>query len=98
MDEFTGVHCSSFVQLQEAAAQVPTPLQLPSEYTCIGYLIDNINNLDPDLFAELVSILVDTTRMHSDFEVDVAFLLPVYPYVKHKRNNKQVTIADTQAR
>ena len=97
MDKFTRVHCSSFVQLQEAAAQVATPIQLPSEYTYICHLIDDINNSDPNLFAAIVSIRVDTNRIRSHFEAAVAFLLPFDPYVKHKENDKQVTIANTQA-
>ena len=97
LERFTGVHRSSFVQLQEAAAQVVTPLQLPSEHTRVGYLIDNINNSDPDLRAAIASIRVDTNGMRSNFEAAVAFLLPVDPYVKHKKTDRQVNIADIQA-
>ena len=35
--------------------------------------------------------------MRSNFEVAVAFLLPVDPYVKHKKTYRQVTIANAQA-
>ena len=98
LDKFIIVHCSSFVQLQEAAQQVSTPLQLPSGHTQVGYLIDNITNSDPDLHAAIASICVDTNGMCSNFEAAVAFLLPVEPYIKHRTaGDKNITIADTQA-
>ena len=86
----------SFVQLQEAEAQAVTPLQLPSKHTRVSYLIDNFNNSDADLAAAIASIRVDTNGMRSNFEAVVAFLLPVDPYVKHKKTDRQVTIANTQ--
>ena len=98
LDRFTGVYCSSFIQLQEAAAQVAMPLQLPSEHTQVGYLIDIINKSDPDLRAAIASIRVDTNGMRSDFKAAVMFLLPVDPFINNKKeNNKTVTFADAQA-
>ena len=82
LEKFTGMHRSSFVQLEEAALHVN--FQLPTQHTRIGYLIDNINNADPDLRAAIASIRIDTNNMRNDFEASVAFLLPVDPYTKHK--------------
>jgi hypothetical protein len=96
LEKFTGMHRSSFVQLQEAALHVN--FQLPTEHTRVGYLVDNINNVDPDLRAAIASVRIDTNGMRSNFEDTVAFLLPVDPYSKHKRNqDKHANISDTNA-
>jgi hypothetical protein len=96
LEKFTGMHRSSFVQLQEAASHVA--FQLPTQRTRVGYLIDNINNSDPDLRAAIASIRVDTQGMREDFESSVAFLLPVDPYSKQKRSNERnAQISDTHA-
>ena len=100
LDKFTGIHRSSFVQLQEAAEHVN--FQLPTQHTRVGYLINNIENNDPDLRAAIASIRIDTNGMRSDFEAAVATLLPVDPYQKHRsRNNSnrdRANISDTRLR
>ena len=48
---FTGYHRSAYIQLQEAAEHVN--FQLPTEHSRVGYLINNIENPDPDLCAAL---------------------------------------------
>jgi hypothetical protein len=85
LEKFTGLHRSSFVQLEEAATHVP--FQLPSERTRVSYLVDNIANNDPDLRAALASIRINTNGMRDNFEQAVTFLLPVCPYAKHRASN-----------
>ena len=87
LDKFCGAHRSAYVQLQEASSHVP--FQLPTEHTRVGYLIDNINNNDPDLRAAIASIRLNTDNMRSDFEAAVACLLPVCPYTKSKSTSKK---------
>ena len=96
LEKFTGMHRSSFVQLEEAALHIN--FQLPTDHTRVGYLIDNINNPDPDLRADIANIRIDMNNMRSNFESAVAFLLPVDPYVKHKAlQNKIPQIGDAHA-
>ena len=96
LEKFTGMHRSSFVQLEEASDHVN--FQLPTEHTRVGYLIDNINNPDPDLRAAIASIRIDTNGMRSDFETAVSFLLPVDPYSKTKRGqDKNINVSDVHA-
>jgi hypothetical protein len=96
LEKFTGMHRSSFVQLQEAATHVH--FQLPTEHTRVGYLLSNITNADPDLKAALASIRIDTNGMREDFEAAVSFILPVDPYSKQKRSNeKTANISDANA-
>ena len=98
LEKFTGMHRNSFVQLQEAATHVN--FQLPTEHTRVGYLLDNIVNSDPDLRAAIASVRIDTNGMRANFEDAVAFLLPVDPYSKNRRNNqdnRQANISDTNA-
>ena len=44
LEKFTGIHRSAFVQMQEANDHVDSDLQLPSEHTRVGYLLDNNYN------------------------------------------------------
>ena len=93
LEKFTGIHRSFYVQLQEAVEHVN--FQLPTQHTRVGYLIDNIQNADPDLRAAIASIRINTEGMRDDFESAVAFLLPVDPYSKSRaqsgRNNPQIS-------
>ena len=96
LEKFTGLHRSSFVQLQEASAHMS--FQLPNEHTRVGYLIDNIENNDPDLRAAIASIRINTNGMRDDFEKSVAFLLPVDPYSKSRARNRQKNPSISEAR
>jgi len=73
------------VQLEEASFHIN--FQLATEHTRVDYLIDNIENNDPDLWAALTSIRINTNGMREDFEAAVTFLLPVCPYAKHRSTN-----------
>ena len=85
LEKFTGIHRTAYVQLEEASIHVN--FQLPTEHTRVGYLIDNIQNNDPDLRAALASIRINTNNMREDFEAAVTFMLPVCPYAKHRSSN-----------
>ena len=96
LEKFTGIHRSAFVQMQEANDHVDSDLQLPSEHTCIGYLlVDNIDHNDADLLhAALANIRMDMNGMHNNFEGAVSHMLPVDPYTKSKKQSgKSVIIA-----
>lgn len=96
LDKFTGLHRNAYVLLEEAAQHVN--FQLPTEYSRVGFLCDNITHNDPDLRAALASIRVNTNNMRNNFEDAVAFLLPVCPYAKHKQSQRgrRAEISDTQ--
>ena len=98
LDKFTDLHRSAVVQLQEAAEHVN--FQLPTEHTRVGYLINNIENSDPDLRAPIASVRIDTNNMRSNFEATVATFLPVDPYSKHRSRNSnhkdRASISDTR--
>lgn len=96
LEKFTGMHRSLYVQLEEAEQHVN--FQLPIEHTRVGYLIDNIQNNDPDLRAAIANIGLNNNGMQDNFEDAVACLLPVDPYVKHKKSNSnRGQIFDTNA-
>ena len=65
LEKFTGIHRSSYISLQEAAAHIN--FQLPTEHTRVGYLIDNIINADPDLRAAIASVRINTNGMRSNW-------------------------------
>ena len=85
LEKFTGAHRSAYVQLQEAKQHVN--FQLPTGHTRVQYLLDNIQNNDPDLRAALGNIRLNVNNMRDDFEKSVTYLLPVDPYSKNKANN-----------
>ena len=87
LETFTGYHRSAYIQLQEAAEHVN--FQLPTEHSRVGYLINNIENPDPDLRAALAQIRIDTNGMRDNFDLAVEALLPVDPYLKHNKGKKK---------
>jgi hypothetical protein len=96
LEKFVGLHRSAFVQLQEASSHVN--FQLPTEFTRVGYLINNIHNSDPDLRAAIANIRLDTNGLRINFESSVTHLLPVDPYTKHKRSSdRNANISDANA-
>jgi len=76
-----GKHRSTLVQLEEAVLHVN--IQLPNPQTRVQYLLENIDNNDPDLRAFISSIRINTYNMRDDFEKYFAFLLTVGPFVKN---------------
>ena len=98
LDKFCNLHRSAYMSLQEASGHVQ--FQLPNEFSRVGYLIDNIENSDPDLRAAIAGIRANTNNMRNDFEAAVTFLLPVCPYQKSKsksNNGLRAEISDANA-
>jgi hypothetical protein len=87
LEVFTGYHRSAYIQLQEAADHVN--FQLPTEHSRVGYLINNIENPDPDLRAAIAQIRINTNGMRDNFDLAVESLLPVDPYVKNDKGKKK---------
>lgn len=96
LEKFTGLHRASFISLEEAALHIN--FQLPTEHTRVGYLLDNITSVDPDLRAALANVRANTNNMRNDFEAMVSYILPVCPYAKHRsknnNNNRDAEISD----
>ena len=82
LEKFVGIHQNYFFLIQEAADHAN--FQLPTEHSIVGFLIDNMSNIDPDLLAAITSVHNNTKNMHDDFEGAAFFLLPVCPYAKHQ--------------
>ena len=83
LEKFCNQHRTRFVNLEEAQNHVD--FQLPTEHTRVGYLIDNLENNDPDLRAAIANIRQNVNDTRSDFEASVAVLLPVDPYKTSRR-------------
>ena len=89
MEKFIEQHRAAYISLQRCAEHVV--YQLPNEHTRVRYLLDGIQCGDPDVKAALSSIRLDTTgpnAMRNNFELAVAFLLPVDPVAKKRKANK----------
>lgn len=97
LEKFCSIHRSAFVQLKEAKEHVDANLQLPSEYSRVGYLIENIKNSDPGLQAAIANVWMNLNNMRNNFEDTVAFLIPLDPYEKHKKEQSKVTVSDAHA-
>ena len=80
LEKFVGLHQNFFVQLQEASDHVN--FQLPTNHSKLGFLIDNMSNIDPDLLAAITSVHNNTKNMHDDFEGDAGFFSPSVPICK----------------
>ena len=88
LEKFVEQHRAANIALQRCAQHIA--YQLPNEHTRVRYLLDNIQCGDADVKAALSSIRLDTAgpnAMRNNFEAAVAFLLPVDP-VARKRKEK----------
>lgn len=87
LEKFCNQHRSRFVNLEEAKNHVD--FQLPTEHSRVGFLIDNIENPDADLRAAIANIRQDVNGTRYNFEAAIAVLLPVDPYLKHRKKSGQ---------
>ena len=93
LENFTGLHRSSFVQFQDSAEHIE--FQFPTGHTRVGYFLYNTKNNDPYLSDSIAGIHINTNGMRDCFETTVSFLLPMYPYSKKRNNsNKNAHIDD----
>ena len=70
LEVVTIYHWSVHIQLQEAVDHVN--FKLPTKHSRrVGYLIDNIENPDPDVCAGIGQILINTKNMRDNFELAV---------------------------
>ena len=78
---FIGLHRVAYVNLQAAAVKVT--YQLPTEYTCVGYLLKPLEKTsDPRLQAAIACVKNDAETeegKHLKFEAMATFLLPRCP-------------------
>ena len=61
--------------------------QLPTQYSRVNYLLDNMHGKDEDLHADLAHTRSNVDGMRDSFEAVVALVLPVCSCAK-ERNNK----------
>ena len=93
---FLAKHRDSFHSLKRCGDHVT--VEIPSECTGVGYLINNIYCNDKDLSAALSSVSLDDNAngMINEFEKAVAFLLPTDPVKnKKKRGHAQISYVST---
>ena len=82
LEKHCAAHRHAFVQLQAAAERVE--YQLPNAHSCVGYLLDSIQNNDPGLQAALANVRSDRAGMRGDFESTVAHIIPYCPVAKKR--------------
>ena len=98
LEKFTGMHRNAFVTMTEASSHIT--VQLPTEHSRVGYLLDNITSSDPELMATIASVKIPGNGMRDNFEDAVNFILPADPYVKNSgrsNRNNLARISDTNA-
>ena len=98
LEKFTSLHRNAFVSMTESSSHVT--VQLPTEHSRVGYLLDNITSTDPELMAAIASIKIPANQMRDNFEDAVNFILPTDPYVRNNnRSNRNnfARISDTRA-
>ena len=84
LEKFVALHRSAWMSLQNCAAHVE--VQLPTQYTRVGYILDAIETSDAELQAAMANVKSDTVvgGKRGDFEAAVAYLLPADPVAKSK--------------
>ena len=85
LEKYTGIHFTEYIQLEEAEEHVH--FQFTTQHTWVGYLLEKNHNNDTDLLSALDGVQVNMNVTRNDFELAVAFLLPVDPYDKHRSEN-----------
>ena len=73
--------------------------QLPNPSTRVGYLLDGIENMDPQLQAAIAMVLADTgpTGNRENFETCAAYLLPKDPVAKRRVSTEKRTAVEISA-
>lgn len=80
LEVFSSQYISKHAQLVEAAQHAQ--YQVPDEHTRVGYLIDNLEHQDPNLFAAISQIRTNAQGTCDEFEQSISILLPVNPFLK----------------
>ena len=89
LENFIVLHCSSFVTLQKYYGHIN--FQIHTANLRVGFIIDNISKNDPDLWATIYSDRLNNKGMSNDFKKISTFLLPMFPYAKHRATNNTDT-------
>ena len=77
--QHTSMHRKAYIQLTEAAEQVPA--EVPGPRQRVTYLLDSMKTVDPKVLAGMAAIEQDELVKRRDFELSVTFLLPSCPVV-----------------
>ena len=93
---FLAKNIDSFHSLQQCGDHVT--VDIPSERTRVGHLLENIECNDKDALTALSYVRLDNNvnGMRNEFEREVAFLLPTDPAKnKNKRRHAQISYVST---
>jgi hypothetical protein len=84
LERHAAQHRNSYVSLVACAEQVDC--QIPNQHSRVGYLLDSIQNNDPELQAAMVNVRTSkgANGMRSDFEQTVTHIQPYCPVAKKK--------------
>ena len=91
LETFISIHRNCYVSMTQCAQKIT--VQLPNEFSRVGYLLDAIESADPQLQAALAQVRQDktlVTGLRNNFENAVAHLMPSDP-VARKRNKTTTT-------
>ena len=104
LETFCNKHRQAHEMLKSAVA-AGIPYQLPSPYTRVGYLLDNIETSDPQLNATMAQVRTDKddvaqTGLRYSFEDTVTTLTPSDPVARRRSGKKGpdgLLVADAEA-
>ena len=84
LEKFVQMHRTAYVSMEACILHVQ--FQLPNPFTRVGYLLDGIENNDPQLQAAIARVSDDTGPggKREDFEACAAYLLPRDPVAKRR--------------
>ena len=99
LEAFISTHRNCFVSMTQCSQKIT--VQLPNEFSRVGYLLDAIECSDPQLQAAMAQVRQDKTAvtgLRNNFENAVAQLLPSDPVARKRSNTPKQNISsvDTQ--
>ena len=94
LEKFVQMHRNAFVSMEACILHVQ--FQLPNPFTRVGYLLDGIENNDPQLQAAIALVTDDVGPggKRQDFEATAAYLIPRDPVAKRRIVSEKRTAAE----
>ena len=83
LETYNCAHRNAYVVMEQCSDQVT--YQLPTPHTRVSHYIKGITSPNPDIRARIASIHQDKTGMLINFEDTSAYLAPLFPVAKNRK-------------
>ena len=83
LEKYNCAHRNAYVVMEQCSVQVP--YQLPTPHTHVSHYLKGITSPGPDIRAGIASIFQDKIGMLINFEDAAAYLAPLCPVAKNRK-------------